>query len=367
MTCDDRRDVPRPVLLALLAGMVVLTSLAAWAARVDGMPVALDLALGALAVALLPALRTRPLLAGLLLGALAALSPAVTPAATAGTYVVARRERLGVAVPVAVAGIVGHAVQALWRSVGLPLGWWLLCDVAVHAALLGWGAYGRTRDELIDAWRARARAAEHDQARRVEEARSAERTRIAREMHDTLAHRLTLLATTAGALEYRTDLSPEQVSAAAGVVRANAGEALEELRTVVGLLRQGPAELRPVPGLADLTSLVEQERAAGSVVSLELPDVDLPAALGLAVYRTCQEGLTNARRHAPGARVDVQVAVDDRVRVRVVNGPGGRGLGAGTGTGLVGLSERVELLGGTVRAQPRDDGFELEASLPWEP
>ena len=169
-----------------------------------------------LAVAILPLLRRHPLVGGLLLGVLAALSPAATPAATAGTYVVARRERLGIAIPVACASIVGHAVQALWRSVGLPLGWWLLCDVAVHAALLGWGAYGRTRDALVEQWRVRARTAERDQVRKVEEARSAERTRIAREMHDTLAHRLTLLATTAGALEYRTDLSPEQVSAAAG-------------------------------------------------------------------------------------------------------------------------------------------------------
>ena len=96
--------------------------------------------------------------------------------------------------------------------------------------------------------RERARAAERDQARRVDEARAAERARIAREMHDTLAHRLTLLATTAGALEYRTDLSPEQVSTAAGVVRASAGDALEELRTVIGVLRERPDGLRPMPG-----------------------------------------------------------------------------------------------------------------------
>ncbi|WP_456787728.1 sensor histidine kinase [Cellulomonas sp. P5_C5] len=362
------RDVPSlPVLLALLTGMVALTALTAWAAQVDGVPLAVDLVLGALAVSVLPFLRSRPLLGGLLLGVLAALSPAATPAATAGTYVVARRERLGIAVPVACASIVGHALQALWRSVGLPLGWWLLCDVAVHAALLGWGAYGRTRDALVAQWRERARAAERDQARKVAEARSAERTRIAREMHDTLAHRLTLLATTAGALEYRTDLSPEQVSAAAGVVRASAGDALEELRTVIGVLREGPDELRPTPGLADLPALVEQERAAGASVDLDAPELVLPSALGLAVYRTCQEGLTNARRHAPGAKVDVQVDADDGLRVRVLNGRGGRGLGAGTGTGLIGLTERIELLGGTLRAGPVAEGYALDAWIPWRP
>ena len=267
----------------------------------------------------------------------------------------------------AAAGIVGHAVQALWRSVGLPLGWWLLCDVAVHAALLGWGAYGRTRDALVEQWRARARTAERDQVRKVEEARTAERTRIAREMHDTLAHRLTLLATTAGALEYRTDLSPEQVAAAAGVVRASAGEALEDLRTVIGVLREVPDELRPTPGLADLPALVEQERAAGATIGLDAPDLDLPTPLGLAVYRTCQEGLTNARRHAPGAPVDVRVLVEDGLRVRVLNGTGGRGLGPGTGTGLVGLTERIELLGGTLRAEAGPEGFVLDAWLPWTP
>jgi signal transduction histidine kinase len=361
------RDVPAlPVVVGLLSGMVALTVLAAWAARTDGVPLALDLALGAVAVSVLPFLRSRPLLGGMLLGVLAALSPAATPAATAGTYVVARRERLGIAIPVALAGIAGHALQALWRSVGLPLGWWLLCDVAVHGALLGWGAYGRTRDALVDEWRARARSAERDQVRKVEEARSAERVRIAREMHDTLAHRLTLLATTAGALEYRTDLSAEQVSAAAGVVRVSAGEALDELRAVIGVLRDGPDELRPTPGLADLPTLVEQERAAGATVRLEVPELELPTAVGLAVYRTCQEALTNARRHAPGAPVHVRVLVEDGLRVRVVNTPGGHSLGPGTGTGLVGLRERVELLGGTLLAGPDGSGgFALEAWLPW--
>ena len=236
---------------------------------------------------------------------LAALSPAATPAATAGTYVVARRERLGIAIPVACASIVGHAVQALWRSVGLPLGWWLLCDVAVHAALLGWGAYGRTRDALVEQWRARrAPGRAGPGARRSRRRGAAERTRIAREMHDTLAHRLTLLATTAGALEYRSDLSPEQVSAAAGVVRASAGEALEELRTVIGVLREGPDELRPTPGLADLAGARRRRSARPGRRSVpgRARTWTCRPPLGLAVYRTCQEGLTNARRHAPGSR-----------------------------------------------------------------
>ena len=194
----------------------------------------------------------------------------------------------------------------------------------------------------------------------------AERTRIAREMHDTLAHRLTLVATTAGALEYRTDLSKEQVASAAGVVRANASEALEELRTVIGVLRTSPEELRPTPGLADLRRLVDETRGAGVDVRLDAVDVHLPTALDLAVYRTCQEGLTNARRHAPGSRVTVNVLVEDGLRVVVANTAGGKGEANGTGTGLIGLTERVELLGGRISAGATGDGFRLEAWLPWE-
>ena len=136
---------------------------------------------------------------------------------------------------------------------------------------------------------------------------------------------------------------------------------------MIGVLRDGPDELRPTPGLADLPALVEQERAAGATVRLDAPGLDLPTPLGLAVYRTCQEGLTNARRHAPGAPVDVRVLVEDGLRVRVANGTGGRGLGPGTGTGLIGLTERIELLGGTLRAEAVADGFVLDAWLPWQP
>ncbi|MGY4644018.1 sensor histidine kinase [Cellulomonas sp. URHB0016] len=365
-----------------LVGLALLTGLATWTAVTQGassVPAGVDVAAGVLSLGTLLLVRDRPLLAGLLLGALAALSPAATPSATAGTLAAGRLHPVRVAWPVAAASIVGHAVQGLWRPPGMPMGWWLLCDVSVNAALLGWGAYARTRAELVAAWRERAVRAEREQGRRVEEARLAERTRIAREMHDTLAHRLSLLATTAGALEYRPDLTPAQVAQAAGVVRASAGEALVELREVIGVLRSGPDELRPVPGVGDLLGLVEQSRQAGTDVSLTAPDeLDLPPAVGLAVYRACQEGLTNARRHAPGShvRIDVTRSVDS-VEVRVAD-RGGRRVrqvdqqddrqgdrrGDGSGTGLVGLAERVELLGGHLDAGHTDDGFVLTASVP---
>ncbi|MBO9554502.1 histidine kinase [Cellulomonas sp.] len=364
--------VPLASVVPALAGLAVLTGLATWTAITQGssaVPAAVDVAVGLLSLGALLLVRDSPLPAGLLLGALAAVSPAATPAATAGTLVAGRLHPVRLAWPVAAASAVGHAVQAMVRPPGMLVGWWLLCDVAVHAALLGWGAYARTRAELVAAWRERAVRAEREQARRVDEARMAERTRIAREMHDTLAHRLSLLATTAGALEYRPDLTPDQVAHAAGVVRASAGEALAELREVIGLLRSGPDELRPVPGVGDLGALVEESRLAGTDVVLSAPDdLDVPAAVGLAVYRACQEGLTNARRHAPGSRVRIDVTrSEDGVAVRVDDRGGTRGRRSadGSGTGLVGLAERVELLGGHLDAGPTEDGFVLTASVPW--
>ncbi|MDM7829969.1 sensor histidine kinase [Cellulomonas edaphi] len=373
LDCPPAR-MPGPALLVPLgAALAVLTVLAACAPSLAGdhtVPLVLDLAGGVLALVVLTMMTTRPLLAGVLLAALVAVTPAATPAATAGTLVAARWFPLRTAVPVALASVLGHAVQGLWRDPGLPYGWWLLCDVAVHAALLGWGAYGRSRALTVQLWRERARTAEREQAARVDEARVAERTRIAREMHDSLAHRLSLLATTAGALEYRTDLSAEQVARAAGVVREGASDALADLRTVIGVLREGPDDLRPLPTPDDVTGLVEQCRAAGMQVELESADLaHLPSAAGLAVYRVVQEGLTNAHRHAPGARVRVRVETrwDGATVVEVVDdgGPGGAGASVGAGSGLLGLRERVELLGGALTAaHAPSGGFVLTAWLP---
>ncbi|MFI2102708.1 sensor histidine kinase [Isoptericola sp. NPDC019693] len=341
-------------------------------------PAAVDVAVGLAAVALVPLLMTRRSVpAALVLAALAAVSGAATPAATVGTLQVARWYPVRTAAWVAGAGVLGHAVQALWRPVSLPLGWWLLCDVAVHAALFGWGAYGRERALVLWSLRDRARRAEAEQERRVAEARMAERTRIAREMHDTLAHRLSLLAATAGAMEYRPDADPAQLAAAAGRVRAGVSDALEDLRQVIRLLRAGPDDLGPVPGLDDVRRLVDDSRAAGTDVTYEregdpAPAAAPPAAVATAVFRVVQESLTNARRHAPGAAVRVTVSTaPGEVRVRVSDDGAPPGAvppeGVGTGTGLVGLRERATLLGGTLAAGPAAPrGFAVEAWLPWD-
>ncbi|WP_081680623.1 sensor histidine kinase [Cellulomonas sp. URHD0024] len=374
MTTDD--CIPRAwyhrlgnALTGFLGVLILITVWAGWHDPDQPLPGWLLPVIGAASLGGFLLVGRWPVLAGAVTAVLSALSPVAGPASYTTTLVAARWNRLSTALWAAGMGALGTAVRALWwpGGVGVPLQWWLIGDVAVHAALFAWGALWRTRAELMASLRERARRAEAEQEQRVEQARTAERTRIAREMHDTLAHRLTLVATTAGALEFRTDLTKEQVASAAGVVRANASEALEELRTVIGVLRTSPDELRPTPGLADVPRLVDETRGAGVDVRLDVADLELPTALDLAVYRACQEGLTNARRHAPGSRVTVNVAVDDGLRVVVANDQGGKGETNGTGTGLIGLTERVELLGGQVHAGPAGEGFRLEAWIPWEP
>src|SRR5947209_7703639 len=217
------------------------------------------------------------------------------------------------------------------------------------------------------------RRAQGDRA--ADEARAAERRRIAREMHDVLAHRLSLLSVHAGALEFHPDAPAEEVAEAAGVIRESAKTALEELRGVIGVLREdGDESLTqpPQPTLADLAALVEESRAAGMRVTarIELGDAAPPAAVGPTAYRIAQEGLTNARKHAPGAAVTLSVRAPDgdlQVEVRSL-APVAVAAAAplpGAGTGLIGLAERVSLAGGTLEHGVDPDGaFVLRARLP---
>lgn len=368
--------------LALLP-VALLTALTTWAMVDDGdaLP-ALDITLAVCAVGAVPLLWTRYQVAtAYALAALAAVGPPATTSATLAALAVARSRSPHVAIPVALAGVAGHLVQGLWRPIPLPYGWWVLCVAAVYAALVGWGEWARTRAELVRSLWERAERAEREQAERVRRAKDDERARIAREMHDSLAHHLTVIAATAGALEYRPDAPPAQAAAAAGRVRTLAGDALVELRTILRVLRADDGDLRPAPGLAQLDDLVAAARTGGaSVVWTQQVDGDPPDAVALAVYRVLQEALTNARRHAPGAAVEAALTIEpgqarlsvaDDGRVRAGRPAGELGelgeLGEGAGTGLVGLTERVELLGGTLEAGRRPEGgFAVVASIPWQ-
>jgi signal transduction histidine kinase len=372
-----------PVTASVVAGIGALTAATIWGQAggdtSSGLLI-LDVASGLAACALLPVLLRWPVPGALALAVLAALSPAATPAATYATLHVAQRRPFAVAVAVGAAGVVAHLIRGLWRPIGsLPYFWWVVLVIVAEAALVGWGEATRARQALLDSLRERARRAEAEQAGRVAEARAAERASIAREMHDVLAHRLSLLATYAGALEYRPDLPPEQLARAAGVVRAGVHQALDELREVIGVLRDDDlvTGARPQPGLSDLAALVVETRDAGTPVEMveriSRPE-ELPGGLGRTAYRMVQEGLTNARKHAPGrpVRLLLDGRPGDRLLVELTN-PVGPAIpaepslnGTGTGTGLIGLTERVRLTGGELDHGIGVDGqFRLRARLPW--
>jgi signal transduction histidine kinase len=250
----------------------------------------------------------------------------------------------------------------------------VLLGLLLFAVTIGWGLFVRVRRDLVDSLHERNARLEEEGRLRADQARAAERERIAREMHDVLAHRISLLSLHAGALEYRPDAPPEEIAATAGVVREAAAAALEELRDVIGVLREGTeGESRPPqPTLADLPTLIEESRAAGMRIEAEL---ELPAAagnVGRTAYRVVQEGLTNARKHAPGVMVRVKVtATEDTLRIEVHNhapvaSPPAAVL-PGSGSGLIGLGERVQLTHGDLRHEWTPAGeFVLLASLPLE-
>ncbi|MEV4360275.1 histidine kinase [Nonomuraea sp. NPDC049625] len=365
----------QPLAVAVMAlGVGGLTGVTLWG-QSDGPLLWPDVAVAVLSLVAALAQLWWPVSGALAAALLAVVSPVATPAATTGALQVAQRRRWPVAAAVAATGMAAHLVQGLWRpNSGISLGWWLLLICAAYGALLGWGALARSRRALLISLHERARRAEAEQGRRVAEARMAERRRLAREMHDVLAHRLSLVATHAGALEYRPDSSPDQLARAAGVVRSGVHQALEELRQVIGLLREDDDlldELEPQPTLADLARLVAEARHAGQDVQVsDETGGAAPPAAGRTGYRVVQEGLTNARKHAPGQPVEVLLrgAPGTRLLIDVSNPlppPGSVPTTPGSGVGLVGLTERVRLAGGQLDHQSTEGRFRLQAWLPW--
>lgn len=227
--------------------------------------------------------------------------------------------------------------------------------------------------------RERVESAQRDQARRIAQAAAGERTRIAREMHDVLAHRISLVAMHAGALNYRTDLPPEQMAQALKTIESNAHQALADLREVLGVLREQPSGAaeadgpqRPQPGFHDIPALVVEVVDSGMRVDLsDTTSGEVPVALGRAAYRVVQEALTNARKHSPGARVTIGLsgAPSAGLRVAVSNPRAVARLDVDlptSGLGLLGLQERVNLAGGTLRhGTTPGGGYAVDAWLPW--
>jgi signal transduction histidine kinase len=321
--------------------------------------------------------RRWPVGVALLTVLLGSLSPAAGGASLIALFSVAVHRRSVVAIALAALAI---ALLPLYFSLypdDIPF--WINVAMAtgIQAAVVAWGMFIRSQRELMLSLRERTRQAEAERDLRVQQAREGERTRIAREMHDVLAHRLSLLSLHAGALEVHPDAPPEEIARAAAVVRASAHQALEDLRQVIDVLRAEPAgseRQRPQPTLRDVAGLVDESREAGTAVEFEqrVDDDSLPAATGRTIYRIVQEGLTNARKHAPRAavRTTIDGAPGDGVTVEIVSREQLSQLGhdeiPGAGAGLIGLAERVELAGGRLEHGRTDSGdHRLWAWLPW--
>jgi signal transduction histidine kinase len=242
---------------------------------------------------------------------------------------------------------------------------------AVHLALVaGWLVMVLAVSEVVRARRDQAaereRAEHGERQRRVGE----QRLHLAQELHDVLAHNISLINVQASVALHLLDEQPDGARPALTTIKAASGDALHELRTALDILRDGDAPRAPAPGLADLDTLVAGVRASGLDVRLEHADPvpTLPAAVELAAYRIVQEALTNVTRHARASAVTVRLGYTDGDGVTVEVTDDGTGGPAEPGNGIVGMQERAAALGGTVAAGPAPTrGFRVAAHLPGRP
>jgi signal transduction histidine kinase len=259
----------------------------------------------------------------------------------------------------------GEIVQCL---APLVAGWFVGDAVAARRRYLAGLAEQEGRERAAEAERARQEVRE-------------ERVRIARELHDVVAHTLTVITIQAGVGRRLMAKRPEQAGAALESIEMIGRTAQDELRVVLGLLRdeEVAAALAPAPRLVDLKELAENVQASGTPVRLRMAGTDrqLSPALELSVYRVVQEALTNVVKHAPGARATVDLAVSDsQVRIEVADDGGTAArapgddtwpAGPGTGHGIVGMRERIGAFGGWLVAEPLPDrGFHVLAEVPAE-
>jgi signal transduction histidine kinase len=281
------------------------------------------------------------------------------------------------------AAIVTGVVAAAVLAATLAGGGSQVAETAIAGlalVLLGWLAGENTRASRVYARQRADRAAEREaaamaeRAEQVSRALADERAQIARDLHDIVAHAMSVIAVRSGVARMVIDSDPEQARDALAIIETTTRRSLHEMRLLVGVLRNPgdqPAELSPVPGLADLDRLIGDTAAAGVAVGL---DVDgevrpLPQAAELSAYRIVQEALTNVVRHVGPSRARVRISYrPDEVRIEVTDdGPAGPApplTGAGSGHGLIGMRERAALFGGELEAGPCAGGFRVRATLP---
>jgi signal transduction histidine kinase len=364
-----------------------------------------DVIAGAVGCAGLWLRRRWPVGLAMMLVAFSTFSETVSGAMVVGMLTVAIHRPPRTTAAVFVLSLVAALVYVVLRpEPGIPAWLLFMIGLAVQSAAVGWGLFIHFRRQLVLSLRDRANRAETEAQLRAEQAQQRARDEIAREMHDVLGHRLSLLSVHAGALEFRPDAPAEEVARAAKVIRENAHQALQDLREVIGVLRapteasraeveavqtgrappgwaSAPVGELPQPTLADVQQLVAESGRAGMRVALrDETSGPAPDLTGRTAYRVVQEALTNARKHAPGTEVRVHLAGSPGtgLRVEVRNdappprpGPGphpdpGAVPELGAGQGLAGLAERVALASGRLEHGPTaDGGWCLTAWLPW--
>ena len=368
-----------------------------------------DVAAGALGCAGLWLRRRWPVGLAVVLAVFSTFSEVVSGALVVATLTVAiHRPPKTTAAVFGLTMLTGLIFVVVRPEPGIPAWLLFMIGLAVQSAAVGWGLFIHFRRQLVLSLRDRATRAETEAQLRAEQAQQRARDEIAREMHDVLGHRLSLLSVHAGALEFRPDAPADEVARAAKVIRENAHQALQDLREVIGVLRAPVGEL-PQPTLADVRQLVAESGRAGMRVSLrDETGGPVPDLAGRTAYRVVQEALTNARKHAPGAEVRVHLAGSpgSGVTVEVRNeafpaaadhDPGSAGAlhpdpplpgppvgerspttssgpgvvhsprpPAAPGQGLAGLAERVALADGRLEHGPTaEGGWRLSVWLPW--
>lgn len=386
------------VVIAAAGGLVLLltnpgTRGAGWIHGQAALAFGADAALGAIACGMLWFRRRWPAWVAVAIAVPAVLSRSAQLASLTALFSLLLRRGPRAGLPVAALhqlAFTGFAL--LW--VPYPLWVASLWVLTYHIAVIAIALYLRARRQLIASLHERVAHAEATQKLLADQARTAERARIATEMHDVLAHRVSLIVLHAGALEVRPDLAPDEVRQTAGLIRTTARQALTELRGVIGVLRDtdtgtdtgadtgtgndshtDDVPLAPPPTLRDISTLVGEYQRAGLNVTLDMRVTsadEAPGTLGRDTYRIVREGLTNVSKHASGTAATVTVSggpgqgLQVMVRNRLPLGQHhGNGL-PGSGLGLVGLTERVALAGGTIRHGPDPAGnFVLTAALRW--
>jgi signal transduction histidine kinase len=274
---------------------------------------------------------------------------------------------------ITVASVTGLVGLAALVTQGGPN--WEVAVSGPAVVLLGWlaGENTRTRRDYTTAVAERAAEREEEREARVHRAAADERVRIARELHDVVAHAMSVVAVRAGVARVVLDTQPDEAREALGIIETTSRQALQEMRLIVDVLRQSEepaADLSPAPGLADIDQLIEQVTQAGvRVETLTEGNVrTLPAGVDLSAYRIIQEALTNVVRHAGSSTAHLRLSYKPaELEIELTDdggSPTANSKNPGGGHGLVGMRERVALYGGELSAAPTADGFKVLARLP---